>query len=127
MPRPVHFEIHADDPPRAIRFYTELFGWAFEKWGPEDYWLLRTGSGERGIDGGLMPRRGPRPPEGAPLNAYACTIDVPDVDASAAKVEALGGKTVVPKAPIPGVGWLVYCRDTEGNLFGMLQPDPAAK
>jgi predicted enzyme related to lactoylglutathione lyase len=28
---------------------------------------------------------------------------------------------------IPGVGWLCYFKDTEGNIFGMMQNDPAAK
>ena len=29
--------------------------------------------------------------------------------------------------PIPTVGWLAYGKDTEGNLFGMMQADAAAK
>ena len=63
MPRPVHFEIQAADPKRAIAFYTALFGWTFNKWeGPQDYWLIKTGEkGTMGIDGGLLPRRGPPP------------------------------------------------------------------
>src|SRR5262245_37659764 len=60
MPRVVHFEIHAAEPERAIRFYHELFGWQFNKWaGPEDYWLVVTGPKEEpGIDGGMVRRRG---------------------------------------------------------------------
>lgn len=62
MPRPVHFEIHAENPQRAIDFYTKLFGWQFSQWGGESYWLVKTGEqGTPGIDGGLLPRRGPRP------------------------------------------------------------------
>jgi predicted enzyme related to lactoylglutathione lyase len=59
MPRPIHFEIHAADPQRAIKFYTQLFGWTFTKWeSPMDYWLIKTGEqGTPGIDGGLLPRR----------------------------------------------------------------------
>ena len=68
MSRPIHFEIHAGEPERAIGFYRALFGWEFEKWdGPWPYWLIRTGSGEPGIDGGLMGRRGEAPTEGAPF------------------------------------------------------------
>ena len=33
----------------------------------------------------------------------------------------------VPKMPIPGVGWLAYVKDSEGNILGMMQSDPAAK
>ena len=59
MPRVVHFDISVDDPERAIKFYTEVFGWKVQKWeGPMDYWLITTGDpGEPGIDGGLAKRR----------------------------------------------------------------------
>ncbi|MGB8934825.1 MAG: VOC family protein [Candidatus Nitrosopolaris sp.] len=44
MPRVVHFEIVADNPERAIKFYKEVFGWEFKKWdGPQDYWFVKTG------------------------------------------------------------------------------------
>ena len=58
MPRVVHFEIHADQPERAVRFYKELFDWQFHKWeGPMDYWLIVTGpDGQPGINGGLIAR-----------------------------------------------------------------------
>ncbi len=128
MGRVVHFEIHADDVDRAVRFYRAVFGWKIEPWGGEDYWLITTGSApEAGIDGGLMKRRGPRPPEDQPVNAFPCTIDVKDLEASAKKVQASGGKIVMPKMPVPGVGWLTYAHDTEGNVFGMMQADAGAK
>ena len=64
MPRPVHFEIPAENPERAMQFYSSVFGWKFNKWnGPMDYWVISTGQpGEPGIDGGLMPRRDPNQP-----------------------------------------------------------------
>ena len=31
----VHFEIPADDPARATKFYRELFGWEIQKWASE--------------------------------------------------------------------------------------------
>src|SRR5262249_54248258 len=77
MPRPMHFEIHAEDLQRASRFYSSVFGWKIEKWGQQDYWLIKTGeAGQPGIDGGLLPRRGPAPGEQSPVNAFPCTIDV---------------------------------------------------
>ena len=129
MPRVIHFEIHAEDPPRAVKFYSELLGWQFTKWeGPLDYFLIKTGEpGTPGIDGGLFKRMGPAPAAGQAVNAYVCTVDVSDVDAYAAKVGTLGGTIVVPKMPIPGVGWLTYAHDTEGNIFGMMQADQTAK
>ena len=129
MSRPIHFEIHAAEPGRAIAFYTALFGWQFSKWdGPMPYWLITTGpDSERGINGGLVLRKGDAPAAMAAVTAFVCTVDTADLDASLVKVAALGGIVVVPKMPIPGVGWLAYAKDTEGNLFGMLQPDATAK
>ncbi len=90
------------------------------------YWLIKTGPEDQpGINGGLLKREGPL--DGQAVIAYVCTVDVASVDAAAQKAQAEGGKIVMPKMPIPGVGWLVYCKDTEGNLFGMMQPDPEAK
>ena len=128
MPRPIHFEIHAENPQRAIKFYADLFGWTFSKWdAPQDYWLVKTGDGVPGIDGGLLPRRGPAPAAMQPTNAFICTVDVTDVDAAIRKVGEVGGTVVVPKMPIPGVGWLAYANDSEGNIFGIMQMDARAK
>lgn len=129
MSRPIHFEIHAVQPERAIAFYSGLFGWQFDKWeGPMPYWLVITGPDtERGINGGLLPRQGGAPVAMAAVNAFVCTVDTADLDASLVRAAALGGIVVVPKMPIAGVGWLAYAKDTEGNIFGLMQPDPAAK
>ena len=121
MPRPIHFEIPADQPERASAFYHDVFGWQFQKWdGPMPYWLITTGAeGERGIDGGMMPRQSP----GA---STVNTIGVESIDATLKTIQAKGGRTAVPKMAVPGVGWLAYCVDTEGNTFGVLQPDEKA-
>jgi predicted enzyme related to lactoylglutathione lyase len=121
MPRVVHFEINADDGERAVQFYTSVFGWKVQKWdGPVDYWLLMTGGGEPGIDGAVTLREDP--PE-----ATVNTVDVPSVDEYVAKVKENGGTVLVPKMPVPGVGWMAYCKDTEGNTFGLMQSDPNAQ
>lgn len=125
MPRPVHFEIHAGDPDRAVAFYTAVFGWKFERWGDVPYWVITTGEGD-GINGGLVPRVGPAPAESAPVHGFVNTIDVADLDAALGLVTESGGSLAWPKNPVPGVGWLAYVKDTEGNIFGMLQPDSAA-
>jgi len=127
MPRVVHFEIHAADPDRAVNFYTTLFGWSFQKWeGPMDYWLITTGPNEQpGINGGLVRRQGEI--DGQAVIAYVCTVDVENLDASVQTVVDNGGQIALPKMPIPGMGWLAYCKDTEGNIFGMMQGDPNAQ
>jgi predicted enzyme related to lactoylglutathione lyase len=128
MPRPVHFEIHAANPERAIAFYRALFEWKFEKWGKEPYWLVSTGEkGTPGIDGGLLQRRGPGPEDMQAVNAFVCTVDVNDVDAYMKRVPELGGTIAMPKMAVPTVGWLGYAKDTEGNLFGMIKFDGSAK
>jgi predicted enzyme related to lactoylglutathione lyase len=120
MPRPVHFEISAEDPERALHFYREVFGWQSQKWdGPRDYWLLNTGTNdEPGIDGGLAPRH-PGPP-------VVNTISGDSIDAHLAKIESQGGQITQAKMPIPGVGYLAYCQDTEGNPFGIMEMDETA-
>ena len=127
MPRVIHFEVHAADPERAVNFYQTLFGWTFQKWeGPMDYWLIITGpDDQRGINGGLVRREGEI--DGQAVIAYVCTVDVENVDASVQSAIDNGGQVALPKMPIPGMGWLAYCKDTEGNIFGVMQNDPNAQ
>jgi len=122
MPRPVHFEIPANHPQKLMDFYAAVFGWQFSKWpGPTDYWLATTGdASEPGINGGILPKRDPAQP-------CVNTIGVTNLDETLKTVEAHGGKVALPKMAVPGVGWLAYAMDVEGNMIGMMQMDPAAK
>ncbi|HEY4328948.1 MAG TPA: VOC family protein [Phycisphaerae bacterium] len=127
MSRVVHFEIHAENPERAVKFYQGVFGWEIAKWGgPMDYWMIKTGPDSvPGINGGIVRRMGAI--DGKAVIAYVCTIDVVNVDESVSKSLAAGGTVALAKMPIPGIGWLAYCKDTEGNIFGMMQRDGSAK
>ncbi|MEW6129368.1 MAG: VOC family protein [Acidobacteriota bacterium] len=127
MPRVIHFEIHSEDPERAINFYQNLFGWQFHRWeGPWDYWLISTGDSDKpGINGGLMRRQGTI--DGQSVIAYVCTVDIESVDEAVEKALSFGGQLALPKQEIPGVGFLAYCKDTEGNIFGMMQDTSQAK
>lgn len=127
MNRPVHFEILADDPERAVKFYSAVFGWDFQKWeGPLEYWLITTGPDDApGINGGMGRRE--QPVDGAGVIAYTCTMDVESVDDAVAKVKANGGSVISDKHAVPGVGWQAYFEDTEGNVFGVHQEDPNAQ
>ena len=122
MSRPSHFEIPADNPQRAIAFYEKVFGWTFHKWdGPMEYWIINTGSEtEPGIHGGLLQRMHPEQP-------CVNTMGVANLDATIQTITESGGQCVVPKMPVPGVGWLAYFKDTEGHIFGAMQSDPLAK
>ncbi|NOT35109.1 MAG: VOC family protein [Candidatus Eisenbacteria bacterium] len=120
MSRVLHFEIPADDTARVASFYQQVFGWKFQRWeGPMEYWLVQTGSDGPGIDGGMMKRA--QPGQG-PVN----TVGVPSLDDAMKAVTANGGAITVPRMAIPGVGWLAYAADTEGNPFGMMQADSGA-
>ena len=121
MSRIVHFEIPADNPERAIKFYEKVFDWQIEKWdGPIEYWLIMTGEEDKpGIDGGLARREDP-------TTGVENTIDVKDLGASLANVKANGGKVIRPRMVVPGVGWMAYIKDTEGNVFGLMENDSEA-
>ncbi len=121
MLRVTHFEIHADEPERAVKFYENVFGWKIHKWqGPLEYWLVETGADDQpGINGGIMRRQN----QGTTYN----TVDVPSVDEFVKKIEQAGGKITTPKTAVPGVGYMAYGQDTEGNIFGIMQEDPNAK
>lgn len=121
MSRVIHFEINADKPERAAEFYKKVFNWEIKKWdGPMDYWMVMTGDKKKpGIDGGLMKR----------MDRHAKTVntvDVENLDSAIETVKNAGGKMIGEKLNIPTVGWMCYCKDTEGNIFGMIQPSPEA-
>jgi len=119
MGRVVHFEISADDPERAIKFYQDAFGWKIQKYGEieMDYWLINTGPKEsNGIDGAIMKRY--LPAGASTIN----TIEITNIEETIDKVIKAGGKKDTDVEIIPGVGKFCYCLDTEGNYFGILQP-----
>ncbi|HEY6397060.1 MAG TPA: VOC family protein [Solirubrobacteraceae bacterium] len=122
MSRVIHFEIHCADLDRAERFYTDVFGWTIQRMtGPMDYRLINTGpDSEPGINGALVGRRGEI--DGEAVIAYVCTINVEDLDAIQNKVLADGGVIALERMEVPEVGDLAYYKDTEGNIFGVLQP-----
>ncbi|HLN18592.1 MAG TPA: VOC family protein [Patescibacteria group bacterium] len=124
MPRVMHFDLYADKPERAIKFYTDTFGWKFDKWSdpsyPSDYWQIITGDETLpGINGGLSPRTN------VPRNTL--TIVVPSVDTFIGKVVKNGGSIVIAKTAIRKVGWFSVFRDPEGEYVGMLETDMEAK
>lgn len=122
MGRVIHFEIHAGDPDRAQRFYESVFGWSITRYEgtPVDYRLITTGTEAPGIDGAILQRQGEV--DGQAVIAFVCTVQVDDLAATQQAVADAGGEEVVAPDEIPGVGRLAYFKDTEGNIFGALQP-----
>ena len=128
--RVVHFEIQAENPERAIKFYQDTFSWKFEKWGENQYWMIMTAekdSKEPGINGGLLPRPAKTPLHECGTNAFVCTMQVENFDETAKKILTAGGIVAMPKFALVGMAWQGYFLDTEGNTFCVHQPDPNAK
>ncbi|MGN6633694.1 MAG: VOC family protein [Nitrososphaeraceae archaeon] len=133
MPTIVHFEMPADDVERAKKFYTDLFGWKIEKWpgtssknsssSSMEYWIVST-TDDKGnkaaIGGGLMKRQEQH-------QQITNFIDVNSVDEYSSKIEKLGGKVVVTKMAVPGMGYFAVCHDTENNSFGIWETNEGAK
>ena len=115
-----HFSIHADDLPRARKFYEEVFGWQFRPWGPPGFYLIKTGTDDDpGIHGALQGRM--NPVDGKEMHGYECTIGVDDIDEISAAVKSHGGTITMQRVTIPTVGTMIQFRDTEGNFVCAMQ------
>lgn len=124
MNAPAYFEIQADNLKRAKEFYASIFGWSFSRADglPIEYWRIETD----GPRGGLLQRpvAAPAPEQGT--NAFVCSMEVADFDVTATKIASRGGRVALAKFAVRGVCWQGYFLDTEGNTFGIFQPDPNA-
>jgi uncharacterized protein len=120
MPRIVHFEIISNDTNKIRDFYKNVFNWEFISWGGTDeYILVKTGEDEKpGINGGLFKSDLPQ--------KIINTIDVPNIEEFVEKIKSFGGEQVTEKSTIQGVGYFSYCKDCEGNMFGIMQSDENA-
>lgn len=132
MNRVSYFEIQVDDLERASKFYGDIFGWRIEKLGDNNMNYLHIitadkDSKEQGINGGMLKRPAKTPDKEQGTNAYVCTIDVENFDETAKKIISAGGIVAMPKFAIPKMAWQGYFLDTEGNTFGIHQPDPEAE
>jgi predicted enzyme related to lactoylglutathione lyase len=120
--RPSHFEIPVDDPDRAEKFYTDAFGWSFNRFpgAPSYYGLATTGDDSVvGINGALYQRD--------QMTETMLTMSVDSIEDAEAKILAAGGTQVTPKSPIPGMGYFAQYKDTEGNTIGTFVNDTSAQ
>jgi predicted enzyme related to lactoylglutathione lyase len=114
MPRPIWFEIPADDVSRALKFYENVFGWKANKLEGMDYWIINLPRAPQSVMGGaIMPR--------SMGKCTRNTIYAEPLDEYIAKVEKAGGKLTSPKMPIPGGMWAA-CTDPDGVEFGLMEP-----
>jgi len=128
MPTIVYFQIPSDDIERSKEFYNQLFGWKIDKF-PEsntpeamENWTVTTtdDKGNKALGGGMSKRQ-------MPQQQITNFIDVESVGEYSSKVEKLGGKVVVPKTAVPGMGFYAVCVDTENNSFGIFESNESAK
>ncbi len=115
-----HFAINADDVDKSREFYSAVFGWSFEPWGPPGFFHIKgPDGGLPGPIGALQPRRDLG--VGVPVQGFECTIAVTDVRACMAAVEAGGGRVLLEPTSIPGVGEVGFFADPSGVVCGAMQ------
>jgi len=121
MARPNHFEIPVDDPDRAEGFYKAVFDWSFQRYpgAPQYYGMASTGEENPGINGALYQR--------SDDSGTVITMGVDSIEETEAKILANGGKVVLGKTPIPGMGYFANYLDSEGNKIGTFTQDPSAQ
>lgn len=121
----VHIEIPSRAPAKISQFYASVFDWPTESHPEYNYFTFQSGPQQGGgftdVDG--------TPPEGYPkqeINSVLVYIGTDDIDASLAKVEANGGKTLYPRTEIPGIGWFAIFADPVGNNLALYTAAPRA-
>jgi uncharacterized protein len=115
MNRIVHFEIPASNPDQSMKFYEKVFGWKFNQFGNEQYWMAETGpANHMGINGAVLKRRDPMQPM---TNA----IEVENIDKTLEMIGESGCTVVVPKMDVGGMGWAAYFKDPDGVIMGVWQ------
>jgi predicted enzyme related to lactoylglutathione lyase len=119
----VHVEFPASNPKESAEFYTKLFGWKHEEF-QGGYWMFDTGNGSGGGYNPVGPG-GPGMFEVKPSEVLVY-VNTDSIEDSLSKASSLGGKTITPKSPIPGMGWFAVFEDPTGNKVGLYTNDPAA-
>lgn len=113
----VHFEIGCRDKEKSKAFYSRLFGWEVNEFGPAA--MINTGSQE-GIQGHINVL------EHEPHNYITFYVQVDDLQKYLDKAGELGGKTLVPPMEIPGgMGSFAWLKDPEGTIVGLWKPGAA--
>ena len=117
-----HLEIPAENIDKSKEFYSNLFNWEFKFVEEMNYMMftIKNKDGAITSGGGITPKLN----ELHPITNY---INVENIDTSTEKITELGGKIVLPKNAVPGMGWFVHFTDPDGNLMAIWQDDKEAK
>ena len=103
-----YVEFITNDVARSKQFYSTVFGWSFEDWGP-DY--VSFSSATAGIDGGF---RSGESAVGSPL----IVLYASDLAATEQAIVAAGGSITVPIFDFPG-GRRFHFSDGAGNTLAV--------
>ena len=115
-----HFAINADDVEASRAFYTSVFGWSFTPWGPPDFYQIHTSpDGQPGVLGALQHRRRLLP--GRETTGLECAFAVEDLPATRDRVVSAGGRILMERSTIAGVGHLLAFEDPSGNIILAMQ------
>jgi predicted enzyme related to lactoylglutathione lyase len=114
-------ELATRDTGAAVEFYASVFGWRAEDQEMEGMVYTVFNVGDTGV-AGMMPMGDEFPAE-VPAH-WLPYFDTDDVDATAAKIEQLGGGLRVPPTDIPGVGRFAVATDPAGATFSLLKGLP---
>ncbi len=113
-------ELLTTDPEAARAFYTEVIGWSTQEWeGGQPYTMWTTAEGPIG---GLMELPPPARDAGAPTH-WVTYVSTPDLDATVARAQELGGNLVWGPMETPTVGRMAGLSDPQGAHFAVFQPD----
>jgi predicted enzyme related to lactoylglutathione lyase len=110
---PAWIDITATDAAKTRAFYEQLFGWRLQLIEALNYALVEPDAGT--LPGGIGQQDATHP---AGVVTY---FSVPDLEASLAKAEELGGKTAVPPWEVPGLGRMAIFLDPDNNRIGLWQ------
>lgn len=113
---PVWLDLASKDAAASREFYSKLFGWKAEVQGPESggYALAKLGGKDVA---GIGPAQDPNAP-----TAWSLYIGTRDAAATAKKVEAAGGKTIVPPFDVLEAGRMAVFQDPAGAFFSVWEP-----
>ena len=120
-----HFSINANDMERAKTFYAGVFGWSFQSWGPPGFYMIQGAGGPANMFASLQQRRDIVP--GKSIFGLECTLAVDNSEKAEAAIKKAGGKIVMPRSVIAGVGKLFFFEDPEGNIVGAMEYDANAR
>ncbi len=120
-----HFSINADDIDRARKFYSDAFGWTYAAYGPPGFYMIEGAGDPSSLFASLQTRRNIVPDK--PIFGFECTLAVDDSEQAEGAVIKAGGKIVMPRSVIAGVGTLFFFEDTEGNIVGAMEYDRNAR